>query len=413
MTPSSFSLGLPWNLPYYRQLNGFHPLVGSFLKNNPAFKTHVIDRTLTPDDAIAASTLFRLSDQTRSLHPEQARNYISHLNIFDQLCIEAQSQQFDMLFQHTAPMYCGAKPWIFHFESLPSIFMPFMRTGKTFGITLRVEDYFKKIKAEFASEQCRAIFTHIAESRAIFERVFDTPRITGKLHHIPLGIDIIAPEKSLEKFQSPTTLRILFTNSLHQDPTSFYIRGGHHLLKAFQLIRRDRPQTELTILSSVPQDIGKWFTSEDLVGVTWMQNRVDDSTLDYLYLTHHIFALPTAGLHSLSILRALASGCIPLISDAPGYEEYAHSLPDSVLKIHGVREQVYRDHAEGWLQDNYQPFIEAPSPHYITQIHQKILQESNFDILRVMAMQNLLHCKIALAPTVSHSAFNKMLQTLI
>ncbi|MFJ9451905.1 hypothetical protein [Herbaspirillum sp. NPDC101397] len=412
MTQSSVSLGLPWKLPYYRPLNGFHPLVESFIKNNPSSKIHVVNRALNPDDSIAASTVFRLSEQTRSLNPEQALNYVNHLNIFDQLCIEAQSEQFEMLFQHTAPMYCGAKPWIFHFESLPSIFMPFIRTGKTSGITLRDKDYFKKIKAEFASDQCLAIFTHIAESRAIFERVFDTPRITDKLHYIPLGIDIIAPEKALDKFQSPKALRILFTNSLHQDPTSFYIRGGHHLLKAFRLIRRDHPQVELTILSSVPQDIEKWFTADDLVGVTWIQDRVDDLTLENLYLTHHIFALPTAGLHSFSILRALASGCIPLISDAPGYEEYAHNLPDSILRIHGVREQVYHDHAEGWLQDNYLPFIEAPSAHYITQIHQQILQNSNFDLLRVMAMRNLLHCKMSLAPTASHNAFNKMLETL-
>ena len=42
--------------------------------------------------------------------------------------------------------------------------------------------------------------------------------------------------------------------------------------------------------------------------MNWINSRVDDATLDQLFLGHQLFALPAAGLHSHSLLRAMSHG---------------------------------------------------------------------------------------------------------
>ncbi|WP_075259023.1 glycosyltransferase [Herbaspirillum camelliae] len=405
------TLGLPWSLPFYRALNGPHPLVQSFLENNEAIRSYEITRTFNPQNSIGVAVGTALAQHCGSIDGKADQTkYIERLHLLDQICIEGQGDSYDALFLHTAPLYAGAKPWIFHFESFPSIFFPFINTGATRDLHLKEKGYFKGIENAFLSAQCRAIFSHMKSSIEVMQRVFDSDVIRRKLHYVPLGINIESPTEALRKFDTSSSLHILFTNSLHQDPGSFYLRGGHHLLRAFSTLRRRHPNLHLTILSSVPQDLGKWFQQGDLDGVRWINHRVSDDELRQLYFSHHMFALPSAGLHSFSILRAMASGCVPIISDALGYEEYLAPEEDSVMRIFGVRESVYCDHPEGWVSDDYRGFRQAILPAMVEQLEQQISDHLNPDLLRAMAMRNMFHCVRRQTVAHSHQQFEQMLR---
>ena len=66
-----------------------------------------------------------------------------------------------------------------------------------------------------------------------------------------------------------------------------------------------------------------------------------------------MFALPAAGLHSYSVLRAMRCGAVLICSDAPGYEEYVRD-EETALVVTGRREQVYHHDPEtGWWRDDY------------------------------------------------------------
>jgi len=162
------------------------------------------------------------------------------------------------------------------------------------------------------------------------------------------------------------------------------------------------------VLSSLPGDLLQRFTPAQLIGVNWINSRLDDSALENLFLGHHLFALPAAGLHSYSLLRAFAHGCVPIVSDAFGYEEYTAGIEDSVLTIRGVRDLVYRDEPAGWVSDNYAPFV-ADSEAMVRQIHDTLLERADWSHLRDLAARNLAHCQRHFGLAASQAAFNRLL----
>lgn len=405
--PRPARLGLPWRLPHFVPLNGPHPLVQSFLLDNDAVEPIQLEPASTVSQAQRHAVLLGMAQQARPLSPESTGSFIEWLNFDDQLAIEAGSPDCDALFLHTTPLYAGSRPWIFHFESFPSLFMPFMFAGATAGIDLASQGYCQRVREALESPQCLRIFSHMRGSLETLNRVFASAVIAAKCHHVPLGIRSLEDPAAGAKFDTGGPLRILFTNSLHHDPRSFYLRGGHHLLEAFARLRRQLPDAELTVLSSVPTDLLARFTPMQLAGVNWINTRVDDAVLDKLFLGHHLFALPAAGLHSHSLLRAFAHGCVPIVSDALGYEEYTRGIEDSVLTIHGVRDLVYRDEASGWVSDDYKPFT-ARSESLVRQIHDRVLESADMAGLRGRALRNLAHCRQHFDPADSHAAFNRM-----
>jgi hypothetical protein len=400
-------LGLPWRLQHYIPMNGPHPLVQSFVQGNASVDAIELEPSAAFTGKLQQAVVVRVTEQARLIPNEATPAFVEALYPQDQFVIEAQASRYDALFLHTTPTYAGSQPWLFHFESFPSLFMPFMYTGRTTGIDLTAQGFFKLVRANLESAKCLRIFSHMRGSLEILARTFDSPIISAKCRHVPLGIAPVEPRTALAKYEQPG-LRILFTNSLHQDPTSFYLRGGHHLLEAFARLRERLPDITLTVLSSVPHDLLQRFAPEQLAGVNWIDKRVDDAMLERLYLHHHLFALPAAGLHSYSLLRAFAHGCVPIVSDAPGYEEYTQGIEDSVLRIRGVRALVYRDEPSGWISDQYTPFI-ARSESFVQQIHDQVLEHAGLTELRELARRNLEHCRLHFSLADSQAAFNQLL----
>ncbi len=409
MTDRPIRLGLPWLLHHYQPLNGPHPLVLSFLEGNRAVEPVAITPVAKVPRDTQTQVLARMARQARQVPDELMPKFLDWLSLPDQVAIESRSPDFDALFLHTAPLHAASAPWIFHFESFPSLFLPFMFTGDTRGVELRSQGWFQLVREQLASSECRRIFSHMRSSLEILKRVCESDAIAAKCHHVPLGITVRDSADVLPKFEPGGRLRILFTNSLHGHPSSFYLRGGHHLLEAFARLRKQLPDAELTVLSAVPGDLMSRFPSSHFIGVNWINTRVDDTTLDQLFLGHQLFALPAAGLHSHSLLRAMAHGCVPIVSDALGYEEYTAGIEDSVLSVRGVRDRVYRDEPEGWVSDRYEAYL-APSPLFAQQIHDRIAERAQLGTLREMALRNLDHCRRRHAVAASHDGFDRMLR---
>jgi hypothetical protein len=322
--------------------------------------------------------------------------------------MESQAAGVDALFMHTTPLYAGSRPWIFHFESVPSLFMPFAFTGATRGLDVRSQGWFRLLRERLADPRCLRIFSHMRGSLAMLVQLFDHTAIAAKCHHVPLGIVPSGEAEIAPKFEQGDRLRILFTNSLHGNPDSFYLRGGHHLLSAFARLRRDFPTAELTVLSAVPEDLMGRFPPSHFIGVNWINHRLDDATLDGLFLGHHLFALPAAGLHSHTLLRAMAHGCVPVVSDALGYEEYVAVLPGSTATWRGVRELVYRDEPGGWVSDDYAPFRQ-PSETLAARLCGLLAERADLPALHRSARANLEHCRQHHDKAASHRALGLML----
>ena len=331
-------LGLPWDSAL-GPMNGRHPLVESFVRNNAAVRSE--DLSLVEASPLRGTILSNLHDQIRLLSDVRDQHALIHaLDIDEQIAIEAQANRYDApLLLHTAPLYAGSQQWIFHFESFQSLFYPFITTETRRASISKPKTPSGSSTLSLESPRCLHIFSHMRQGLTALNRMAESEPIARKCHYVPIGIESSPPDAALAKF-GRRPLRILFTNSLHGESRSFYLRGGHHLLEAFARLRRVVPDAELTVVSSMPDDFCQRCGPVDLDGVTWIRERLPDAELDALFLAAHVFALPSAGLHSHSLLRAMAHACVPLVTDAPGYDEYILGL--DVLRTQGVRAMVYR-----------------------------------------------------------------------
>lgn len=398
------ALGIPWRLPFYQALNGAHPLVESFIQDSPHVQPVPCAPVASRDPAQLAGLMPLLCRRTRHLTETQRNDYLPRIDPFEQASIDAQSDGFDALFTHTTPFYLGARPWIFHFESVPSLFHPFAMTGTTRGIVLRDHGFFQAVSEAFAASSCRAIFTHMHSSRQMLQGLLADPGISAKLHYVPLGVPALDDATALAKFDGAGPLRVLFTNSLHQNPMSFFLRGGHLLLQACGHLRAQGVPVELTIISSAAEGMGLAAGGGRIDGLHWITHRVSDAALEQMLREHHVFALPAVGLHSYSLLRALAHGCVPIVSDALGYEEYTRDIADSVFTVRGVRDLAYREEPEGWISDYYPPYIEAMRA-LLPQVTRALQVAQDRRLLCQMAQRNLAHCRSRHDPAVSQRAF--------
>lgn len=358
---------IPWKMSFYKSVNGYHPLLSSFVESQPANVESIF-----PDTDFAFNRT-KLNNICQNLMKDaivfgdgkfhKKIDPIAYMSMFlnsrdplSQMCIDSFEGKADIVFHHTAPIHASTLPFILHYESPTTLFFPFLVMGKTRNVSLYKEPIYHMVKAQLESDNCRAIFTHLKSSHETMMRCFDSPAIAAKAHCIPLGVDAPAimrdrVEHKIRSIPQRKPLNILFTNSANGHQDGFNLRGGMEVVLAFQRLRETVPDATLTILSpQLPLDA---LQGMDLRNITWIRERIEDDTLYDLLLAADLFALPAAGLHSYSALRALKFGAVLLCSDAPGYEEYITDGKTGII-IPGRREQVYSpDPQTGWMRDDY------------------------------------------------------------
>jgi hypothetical protein len=153
-----FVLGLPWRLPHYQPMGASHPVVASFVQGNGGVRTiDLADGGATFSPAQLQDVVRNITRQARQIPEAQADQLVQRLYVPDQLKIEAHTATIDALFLHTAPVYAGTRPWIFHFESVPTVFMPFLLTGFCAGVDLAAQEYFGLMRSALDRSTCGAV----------------------------------------------------------------------------------------------------------------------------------------------------------------------------------------------------------------------------------------------------------------
>ena len=363
---------IPWKMPHYQSINGNHPLFSGLINNAPddiefLFPDQDCAFSKADMDHIASQVVMEgfMIGRRFGLAPETGNQalqnylaqYIETRDVTAQARIVAQRQNAQVVFHHTTPLHLSTMPFILHFESLTTLFYPFLLHGHNKNVNLRNELIFHMVKSQLESGACKAIFTHIQSSIETICKSFASDIIASKVHYVPLGVDIppdLDPviEEKLSSRAEKSGLHIVFTNSAHGAGTSFLYRGGHDLLVAFQRHRENYPESVLTIIST-GRDAFEQVHPELIQGVDWIDQGIDDQGLFSYLCKADVFALPAAGLHSYSVLRAMRCGAVLICTDAPGYEEYVRD-EETALVVTGRREQVYHHDPEtGWWRDDY------------------------------------------------------------
>lgn len=258
----------------------------------------------------------------------------------------------DLAFYTSVPYTYGRRPWVIEIEDPTTLFHPFLLNGATAGVDVRRSPHFPAVKALLEADTCRGIVTHMRSTAELLPTLFQSDIIARKVTYAPLGVSLPTDWQTHDE-DGPVNL--LFTNSWHQRPDNFFLRGGLDVLEAFDALRRRYPQLRLTIRASLPKLEAR---HQRILLDGWV--RVIDRFLpadlmDELQRESHVFLLPAARVHIVSVLQAMAHGQAVVVSDGWGMEEYVEHGRTGLVVPGRAGKVTWADRDAGMLRENYAP----------------------------------------------------------
>lgn len=367
------SLFIPWTLTQY--LNGAHPLVVSVL-DGLAGQIRIAGAQANATMELSEFTAHygRLADELEILTGVE-RDVVQRFVATRYHLSDALAPPNSVGFHHTIlPSLQHSS--IVHFETPILFFWPEVSHGKfAKGSSLVDHPFYPMIGASLAHSNVKKIVSHSTTGLRYLRGLFPDSAIQNKTAHIPLRPFV---QRSVERIRrlpgrqlvqpSKGRRRILFTNSFHGEPSSFWVRGGVTALLAFHKVDTVIP-LELVIVGSIPDDLPEEVMTIVRSPHVRHVSRASESELQAYYDTADVMLLPSVGLHSMSITRAISSGCYVLCTDVPGVEESVTDQAFGRILNDTVRKRVYFDDAKAdLLLDDY-----------------ALVQQINFDNVNVLA----------------------------
>jgi glycosyltransferase involved in cell wall biosynthesis len=258
-----------------------------------------------------------------------------------------------LLFLTSIPFTLGQDPWIIEVEDLVTLLFPYVANGRTADLNVEEQPGFRAVRALLEMPSCRAIITHIRATADGIPTLFRSQAIARKTVHVPMGVR--APSH-WQKHEPSPTVNLLFTNSWHQNAESFYLRGGLEVLEAFAALHPAYPELRLTLRTKLPRDLlPRCHTIIKDGGVTVLDEFLPASKLEDLLLSSHVFLLPSARIHIMSVLQAMAYGLVPVVSDGWGMSEYVEHGKTGLIAGGRYGKVSWNDERNGMLREDYGP----------------------------------------------------------
>lgn len=364
---SPLSVAVPWSLSHYVPLDGFHPLYRALFEAKPvwvqlaAWDNIELSHKLRGDQRFQRDMLREVQRDTE-VHKRCAtrigKEYFAHFWAPNQSLTRLLPG--DIEFHHTAPFPSLERPFVFHYESFAPVFFPFAHQGT--GSLSASQDLRSHYKAIFEHPLCLGISSHLPQTLEDLSRFFGSPIIDKRLFASRIGLyasETAPPPVAKGSLDAPV---FLFINSANQNRGNFVLRGGHLALRYWQsvypepgagrlIMRCTRPIDALLADHGVDLD---WLRRQERHSVIWIEDYLSATDLDALMQAAHFFLLPSASLHSVSIMQAMAAGAVPVVSDTLGTDRYVTDGVDSIV-LQGMYASNWRRDAEtGVMIDRYQ-----------------------------------------------------------
>jgi glycosyltransferase involved in cell wall biosynthesis len=259
----------------------------------------------------------------------------------------------DLAFLTSVPYTYGQNPWVIEIEDVTTLFYPFILNGQTAGLDVRRSPYFAAVKALLEAESCRGIVTHMRSTAEMIPTLFGSEVIARKVSYSPLGVRL--PERWQQHDDEDGPINLLFTNSWHQNPDGFFLRGGLDVLEAYDVLRRRYPQLRLTLRSTLPRLEERYPRILESGWVRVINRFLPPRQLDELQRESHIYLLPSARIHIVSVLQAMSYGQAVVVSDGWGMDEYIEHGRNGLIVPGRAGKVTWADRDAGLLRENYGP----------------------------------------------------------
>ncbi|MFM7347700.1 MAG: glycosyltransferase family 4 protein [Tagaea sp.] len=359
-----FRVAAMWRTPIYQWLGGDHPMMTSLLAPRAGYEFLLdMPRPDGPARARAEAKLHALAAKLRLAAPgvsdADLAEFVKSREIDSQAEVEAADP--DLVFPHSMPFVDLSRPWISHLEELLPLFAPFFWHGTSAERSAHGTPVWRLVKAMLEDPSCRALSSHLRHTVDWIGRLFESPTIAAKTRYIPFGHalpkDIEARVAGAQASRDGRRgCTFLFTNSWFQAEASFVLRGGMEILAAYGNLVRKRPDVRLILRSQLPVSIfGAGFGDfvRGLPNVEIVDGKLDYADFVDLFLRADAFLLPSCGLHTVSLIEAMATGTAVIASDAPAVDEFV-THGETGLAVEGRRKLSWYDE-HGFLRQTFEP----------------------------------------------------------
>lgn len=277
------------------------------------------------------------------------------------------SPRSELAFLTSVPYTYGQRRWVIEIEDPTTLFHPFVLNGNTANLDVRELPHFAHVKALLEAPNCRGVVTHMRSTAEMLPTLFESAVIARKMTYSPLGV-ALPPEHQTHDTDGP--INLLFTNSWHQMPNSFFVRGGLDVLEAFDILRRRYPQLRLTVRSALPP-LPERYQRMLLDGWVRVIDRfLPAELMSELQRETHVYLLPAARIHIVSVLQAMARGQAVVVSDGWGMSEYVEHGRNGLV-VPGRSNVAWADRASGMLREDYSPMY-ASDPEVVAGLIESV-----------------------------------------
>lgn len=368
MMHQPLNVAVPWSLSHYIPLNGFHPLYRALFDHTPgsvnlhAWDNVKLHRRVRSDakmrEALLSKAKAEKHHSRRLVRESIARIYREYL--WPPNHVLTTELTGDIEFHHTAPFPSLKRPFVFHCESFAPVLFPFAQQGS--GDVAQHEEIKEHYRRILANPLCLGIFSHIPETLQSLHQFLSDPIIDRKLFLSRIGLsekavlDPTLPEKT-----ALSRPRFLFVNSANQNTANFFRRGGHIVLRFWKdflaggqdgllMLRCAKPSDKDLSECGVDVSVVRAQTGRSII---WGQDYLANHEMNALMASAHFLLLPSASLHSVSIMQAMTLGTIPVVTDTVGTSVYVTDNENGIV-LQGTRAAIWhKDAATGILVDRY------------------------------------------------------------
>ena len=368
MTRQSLKVAVPWGLSHYIPLNGFHPLYRALFDHAPgninlfAWDNVKLHRRICSDAKMRAALLSKAKAEQyfseRLARESISRAYREYL--WPPNYVLTTELMGDIEFYHTAPFPSLKRPFVFHCESYTPVLFPFAQQGT--GNLERHEEIRDHYQSIFANPLCLGIFSHIPETLQALSQFFSDPIIDQKLFSSRIGLsEKTVLDPTLPQKTALSRPRLLFVNSAHESPASFFRRGGHVALRFWKNFLAEGSDGLLILCCAKPsdKDLSEYGVDVSFLqaqigrSIIWGQDYLPNHEMNALIASSHFLLSPSASLHSVSIIQAMTLGTIPVVTDTVGTSVYVTDNETGIV-LQGIRGAIWhKDAATGILVDRY------------------------------------------------------------
>lgn len=347
----NISVAMPWSLSHYILSNGFHPIYRALVDHAPSGITLNAWDNVKLHKRLSHDAVLRDSLMNATSLADRVCGQLSPGSVASEYCkyfwppnqVLTNELAGDIEFHHTAPFPSLNRPFVFHCESFAPVFLPFYGQGRgNMDNQVELRQFYRGL---FANPLCLGIFSHIPETLESFRRFFSDAVIDAKLFRSRVGIG----SKAVENLDLPTDRSLskpsfLFVNSANQNPGSFFLRGGHVVIRFWMDFRATGRDGLLIMRCRKPSsaDLARYGVNLSFMGIEsgrsiiWAEDYIENHEMNAVMASAHFFLLPSLSLHSASIMQAMSLGAIPVVTDTVGTSVYVTD-DDNGIVLSGVR----------------------------------------------------------------------------